>query len=269
MWGPLLLLAVLFTVNPVRLGIILLVLSRPRPMQNLLVYWIGILVVGLAYLLIPLVLLHSTPTSAALTRSFGQPTESPTVQLIVITTGALLLLIAIVLVTRSFERTPSSRAAYTRDRGQDADEPGGKFDLATLPAISRLVRPAQDTVPEKNSRIQRMLASARDAWQSGSPWISLIIGLMVLPADGVVFALALIVASGAGIAMQIGAAIVFLIVALSVEEVILVSNLVAPEKTEVVLRRLHELALAHHRKFMAAILALVGVSLIVRATGVI
>lgn len=268
MWGPLLLLALLFTVNPVRLGIILLVLSRPRPMQNLLVYWIGILVVGLAYLLIPLVVLHSTPTSAALARSFGQPTESPTVQRIVIATGVLLLLIAVVLVTRSFERTPS-RAAHTRDASHDADTSGGKFDLATLPAISRLVRPAQDTVPERNSWVQRTLANAREAWQNGSPWISLIIGLMVLPADGVVFALALIVASGAGMAMQISAAIVFLIVALSVEEVILVSNLVAPEKTEVALRRLHELALAHHRKFMAAILALVGVSLIIRAAGVI
>lgn len=269
MWGPLLLLALLFTVNPVRLGIILLVLSRPRPMQNLLVYWIGILVVGLAYLLIPLVLLHSTPTSAALTRSFGQPTESPTVQIMVITTGALLLLIAIVLVTRSFDRAPKGGTEYRRDPGQDAGASGAKFDLATLPAISRLVRPAQDTAPEENSWIQRILASARAAWQSGSPWISLVIGLMVLPADGVVFALALIVASGAGLAMQIGAAIVFLIVALSVEEIILISNLIAPEKTEVVLRRLHELALAHHRKFMAAILALVGVSLIIRAAGVI
>ncbi|WP_454231824.1 GAP family protein [Mycolicibacterium fortuitum] len=77
MWGPLLLLALLFTVNPVRLGIILLVLSRPRPMQNLLVYWIGILVVGLAYLLIPLVLLHSTPTSVCSDEKFRAADGEP------------------------------------------------------------------------------------------------------------------------------------------------------------------------------------------------
>nr|MDT0526152.1 GAP family protein [Streptomyces sp. DSM 41633] len=62
MWGSLAVLALLTTINPVRLGIIILVLSRPRPMQNLLAYWTGAVRVGLATLVIPLFVLHSTPT---------------------------------------------------------------------------------------------------------------------------------------------------------------------------------------------------------------
>ena len=41
--------ALLSGFNPVRLGITLLVISRPRPMQNLFVYWIGCLVASVLF----------------------------------------------------------------------------------------------------------------------------------------------------------------------------------------------------------------------------
>jgi hypothetical protein len=41
MWGSVLVLALLAALNPVRLGLALLVISRPRPVQNLLAYWVG------------------------------------------------------------------------------------------------------------------------------------------------------------------------------------------------------------------------------------
>ena len=264
MWGPLLALGLLLTVNPVRLGIILLVLSRPRPMQNLLVYWAGTTVVGLAYLLIPLILLHSTPTSAALVRGMGQPTTSPTVQRIVIGIGALLLVFATIMATRSLKRTGGGGGAH-----RHAHSSTRPLDPTTLPVISQLARPAKAATAEATTGTQRLLASARNAWQNGSPWISLVIGLMVMPADGVIFALALIVASGDVLGAQIGAAVVFVVVVLLVEEVILVSNLLVPEKTEAALRWLRDWAIAHHRKFMAAIFAVVGVSLIIRGIGII
>jgi hypothetical protein len=54
---------------------------------------------------------------------------------------------------------------------------------------------------------------------------------------------------------------------LTVEEIILVSNLARPAKTQQFLRRLHDWALAHRRKLMVAIFAVVGVSLMAQGMG--
>ncbi|HEX9831517.1 MAG TPA: GAP family protein, partial [Mycobacterium sp.] len=57
MWGSLLGLALLISLNPLLLGMILLVISRPRPVQNLFVYWLGAMLVNLPLFLVPLTLL--------------------------------------------------------------------------------------------------------------------------------------------------------------------------------------------------------------------
>ena len=49
-----LLLTLLVAIDPVRLGATLLMISRPRPLQNMLVYWIGAMTVGVTYMLGPL-----------------------------------------------------------------------------------------------------------------------------------------------------------------------------------------------------------------------
>jgi hypothetical protein len=60
----------------------------------------------------------------------------------------------------------------------------------------------------------------------------------------VLFALTTILASGATIGTQIGAAIVFILATLAVVELVLVSNLVTPTKTQALLRTLHDWARA-------------------------
>jgi Sap, sulfolipid-1-addressing protein len=81
-WSTVLGLALLVTVNPVRLGVILLVISRPRPVQNLFAYWVGSLMVGIPSFLVPLMVLHVTPTFASFTKDLAtraRPrTPSPT-----------------------------------------------------------------------------------------------------------------------------------------------------------------------------------------------
>ncbi|MBN7551540.1 GAP family protein, partial [Mycobacteroides abscessus subsp. abscessus] len=54
MWGLLLAMAIMFAVNPVLLAVIVLMISRPRPVQNLAAYWLGSMIVSLAGLLVPL-----------------------------------------------------------------------------------------------------------------------------------------------------------------------------------------------------------------------
>ena len=143
-------------------------------------------------------------------------------------------------------------------------------DSNTPAAISRLLGPAQDAATEGGSAIRRLATRARDAWENGSLWVAFVIGLAMGPsldAVGVLFVLAIIVASGAAIGMQVSAGIAFLVGVLAVEEIILVSNLVTPAKTQTALRRLHDWALAHRRKLLVATLAVVGVSLIAQGMG--
>jgi Sap, sulfolipid-1-addressing protein len=269
MWGSLAALALLTTINPVRLGLILLVLSRPRPMQNLLAYWTGALMVGLATLLVPLIVLHATPSSASFADNFADPTAHPVAQRSTIGLGALLLLIALVFSLYSLVRTPERSAApATADPDGTTRTSTLLLDSSVPPALRRLLHPAPEDGTEGGSKARRLLARARTAWRDGSPWISFFIGVWFLPPlDGVFFALGIVIASGASTGIQVVALVAFVIGVLTVEEIILVSNLFAPERTQAVLRRVHDWARVHRRKFVAAILTVVGLSLVARGLG--
>ncbi|WP_454792333.1 GAP family protein [Mycolicibacterium lutetiense] len=270
MWGSLLVLALLTSINPVRLGIILVVLSRLRPLRNLVAYWTGAAIIGLTTLIVPLIALHAAPTSATFLRDFANPTANPAAQRTAITIGVALLVIAVLMLARSLRRSPVPPGKPT------VADPAGPGSVSTLlldssapPAISRLLRTAAAAAAEEGeSPIRRLFGRIRVAWRDGAPWISFVIGVIVLPPlDGVVFALAIIVASGAALGVQVGAAIAFVIGVLAVEEIILISNVAAPARTQAALQRLHDWARAHHRKFAAAILAVVGISLVARGMG--
>jgi Sap, sulfolipid-1-addressing protein len=271
MWGSLLVLAFLMTIHPVRLGVTLLVISRQQPMQNLLAFWIGCVLVGLLVFIVPLMVLHVTPTFASFSKDWADPGPNSTARHIQIGMGVLGLSIAALMAVRF---APRKRA---RPRGRNWAQhqtPGDNTstlvrDSDTPAAISRLLGPAQDAAMEGGSAIRRLLTRVRDAWENGSLWVSFVIGLAVGPGLdglGVLFILSIIVASGAEIGMQVTAAIAFLLGVLAVEEIILVSNLVTPTKTQPALRRLHDWALTHRRKLLVATFAVSGISLI--ATGV-
>lgn len=275
MWASLLVLALLTTINPVRLGLVLLVLSRSRPMQSLLVYWIGAILVGLASLVIPLVLLHATPTSADFLKDFANPTQNPTAQRIAIGIGVVLLVIAALLAVRSLTDTTPHGGRHSMQRMQYLHRMAGKAATSTQvlesrvpPAIMQLLQPEQDAAGEDVPAHRRLLRSTRKAWRDGSLWISFFIGVIVVPPlDGVLFGLAIVLASGASFELQLVAVIAFMVGVLLIEETILVSNLVAPVKTQAALVRLFDWAGAHHQKFVAAILAVVGASLVIRGFG--
>ncbi len=89
MWGSVLGLGVLAALNPVRLGLALLMISRPRPAPNLLAYWIGGLTVCIPELLVPLLLLSFTPLFGSLDRGSGTPSASSTLPRIQIGLGVL------------------------------------------------------------------------------------------------------------------------------------------------------------------------------------
>jgi hypothetical protein len=268
MWSSLLALALLITLHPVRLGVILLMISRPRPMQNLFAYWAGCAIAGFYILLVPLVVLHVTPMFDSFAMNFANPTANSTIRHVEIGMGALMLVISAVLGVRFATR----QLARPRGWAHQAASSGGTstlvLDSNTPTAISLLRGATPDAATEGGSVIRRLLRRVRSAWENGSVWVAFVIGVAMGPSlDGVVFVLAIIVASGASFGVQITAAITFVIAMLTVEEIILVSNLARPAKTQQFLRRLHDWALAHRRKLMVAIFAVVGVSLMAQGMG--
>ncbi|RAV13508.1 GAP family protein [Mycolicibacterium sp. GF69] len=275
MWGTLLVLALLTTVNPIRLAIILLVLCRPRPISSLLAYWSGCVIVGLATVLVPLLVLHSIPTSESFVKQFADPTDNPTAQRIALGIGGALIAGAVLIALHSATRRRAKLPASSKVGAHQVSEPATSAEPATRerdsnipPAISRLVNSSPDSEPGSGSVIARLLGRIRNAWQNGSPWPAFVIGVIVVPPlDGLFLVLALIVASGSTLEVQLIAAVVYIIGMLTVEEIILVSNLVAPAKTEAALRRLHGWTVTHQRAIMVAFLAVVGIFLVARSIG--
>ena len=257
-WGSLLGMAILMAFNPALLALILLVISRPRPVQNLLVCWVGCLITNVPALLIPLMLLHGTP----MFRSHA-PAASSTARHVQLVMGVLVLSIAALITVRSWAR-----------RRAHVPAPGGNtstlvLDSNTPSPISSPFGHAQDAATEGASAIRRLLGRLQNAWDSGSLWVALVVGMGFLPGPPLVlFVETTIVASGAAIGTQVIAVIVFVVAMFAVFEITLVSHLAAPAQTQAVLRPLHDWALANRRQVMIGIFVMIGFLQLVRGMGI-
>lgn len=255
MWGSVLGLAFLGALNPVRLGITLLVMSRPQPVQNLFAYWIGTTLAGLPYILVPLMILHFTPIAHDL--SAPATVAGSTMRHIQIGMGVLALSIAALMSIRFLAR----QRAHQPTPGVSTSTPTLDSETSTL--ISRLLGSAQAAPSAGGSAVRRLADRARDAWENGSLWVSVVIGAGCMPSvDGVLSIVAIIVASGATVGTQVSAAIAFIVGLLAVVEIILLGSVVTPVKTEAVLRLLHDWSRANRRKILIANFAVVGVLLV-------
>jgi hypothetical protein len=254
-WSSLLGLAFLVAINPVLLAVILLMISRPRPVQNLLAYWSGGMIVYLSCLLIPLIVLHLIPAFSSFSHEMTVPatSASSTVRHIQVGMGVVMLLIAAVITVRSFAR----QRAY-------APTPGGNTPTATSP-----LGPLGDAAAEDGSAFRRLLGRLQNAWDNGSLWVAFVFGLLGLPPPFLVlFVGATIVASGAGIGTQIFAVIVFVVAVFSVIEIALLSYLLAPAKTQAKLQPLHDWALARRRQVLVAIFTVIGLFTVAKGIGI-
>ena len=119
--------------DPVRLGVILLMISRPRPVPNLLAYWVGNLTGCIPTVVVPLTLLHVTP----MFKSFAQDwATSSTGRHIQLGMGVLALSIAALMTVRSLTR-PRRRAQLPTPVGNTSTL---VLDSNTPTVISRLLR---------------------------------------------------------------------------------------------------------------------------------
>jgi len=251
-WGPLLGLAFMFAVNPVLLAVIVLMISRPRPVQNLLAYWSGSMIVNFLGLLVPLLVLHFTPALSTFSDDVSSPAQSTTARVIQISMGAIMLTFALFLAVRSVRdrvRQPVA-AGNAPPIAPDAEKP----DTITSPFGKR-----QDDDTEGGSILKRLVRRLQVAWDDGALWVSFVFGIGGFPPPMLVFiVVTTIVSSGAAIGTQFIAVVVFVIAMFVVIEITLVSYLIAPEKTLAFLRPLHDWALAHRRHVLITIFIVVG-----------
>jgi hypothetical protein len=263
-WGTVLGLACLLAINPVLLAVILVVISRPRPLQNLAVCWAGCLLTNVPFVLVPLLVMHVVPAFRSTAHNLATAAPNSTGRHVQLGMGVLVLSISALIAVRARQRQRKRVPAPVGNSSTlvlDSDTPaadsptqGGEDDAST----------------KRDSAIRRLSNRLNSSWESGSLWVSLVAGMTFLPGPAMVLLVdTSIAASGAAIATQVVAAFVFVLVMLAVFELTLVSYLVTPEKTEAVLRPLHEWALAYRSQVVAGILAVAGLSLVARGFGII
>lgn len=250
--------------DPVRLGLTLLVISRPRPIQNLLAYLVGNLTACIPILVVPLMVLNAIPTFRSFAHNLANPATvaGSTVGYIQIGVGVLALsTVALMIVRFRVRRRPqlATPGGTTSTLAPDSNTPH---------PISPLWSRAQDAPTEDASAIRRLLGRAHNAWENGSLWVAVVLGLGTGPAPGgVLYILAIIAASGAAIATQVSSAIALIVGTFAVVEITLASYLAMPAKTQAVVRLLHDWALAHRRKVLVTLFAVVGVALVAQGVG--
>ena len=241
-WGAVLVMALAAMADPLRIGITILVISRPRPMLQLLAFWLGGLAMGFGVGLSVLLLLHDLALDFI--KDLESTTATSTVGLVEVTIGVLALLLAAMIGMRF----PSRRRA----------------GVAVPPGVETQTPAVVASAPGAWSRLT---TRAGVAMQGGSLWVAFVAGAWLATPLQFVAALAAILASGASAGTQVVALVVYHVVALAFAEIPLVSALVAPDRTQAVMLRVHDWVLPRRRQLIAVIIAVVAALLVVNGIG--
>jgi hypothetical protein len=227
MWTTVIILALALNLEPNRLGIIGLLLLRPDPIRQLLVFlcssYLWNFGVGLIILFVINrgALLHGASSSAVMQ----------------IGVGALALIVAAVLFTNI--SMPGSKAR--------ASSPAGRSDDSTAVPSSGL--PLVDNFTKRFGKLM----------QGGSLWFAAALGVgIALPSVDYVAMLLLIAASGEPPKVQVAALFTFMTVANTILLIPMIGYVAAKEKTIRILENLRSWVLARSRRDYAVLLAIAG-----------
>jgi hypothetical protein len=241
MWATVLVMALWASIDPARLGIGVLLISRPRPVHNLFAYWLGGMTVGIGASLVVLILPYVPPTIM----------EHVTSAIAIFTAGYTRIVLGVLMLV----------IAAAMSAGFPARQ-HGKVPMPCGALSGPVLEPATPTA------FSRLTSRAHDAWESGDPRVAYVAGLgsVIGPVEYLVVLTAL-VSSGAAIGTRLSAVIIFTVVVLAAFEVALVSYLVMPAKTQAGMVLLQKWLYAHRRRIAAAITAVIGVLLVTAGMG--
>jgi hypothetical protein len=247
MWRTVLILALVTSADPMRLGITAILVARPRPILNLLAFWLGGMAAGVVAGVTALLTLRDVLPRAIhqITATISGFTPGP----VKISLGVLALLIA----GRMSLRFLASRASPI------------PVTLPSVPSASPLATVSQAA---PSNFITRLYADFLRALGSGHPSLAFVAGLgSATPPVEYLVALAAVLASGAAASAQVGAIVTFTVVVLAVVEIPLISFLAKPAKTEAVVLQLQSWLKSHRRILGALGLAAGGMSMLVSGVG--
>jgi hypothetical protein len=173
----------------------------------------------------------------------------PTVQLLAFLSGGFAMGTAVGLVVLFVLRHRLSGAAhFTLPKVQ-----------IVIGVLALLVATAVVATPSPPRGVETLFTRARHLVDGSSLWVAGAAGLgIALPSLDYLAVLAVILASGAAPATQVGALLTFNVVAFMLVEIPLVAYLAAPDKTRALMAALHNWIRSHRRRNVAVVLAAVG-----------
>jgi hypothetical protein len=240
MCGAVIVLSLLAAIDPVRIGITALLISRPRPMLNLLAFWLGGIATGIGAAFAVLLFLRDFTLSVM--RAVVSATSSPIVAYVQVAVGVLAVSFAALLVARFWAR-------------QRAPVPVTANDSAVL-----LLKP---NTPLASSRL-----SIRGLLEGGSWVVACVAGVaLATPPVEYMAAILAIVASEPATPAQVGAALMFTVVAFTVVEVPLITYLTAPAQTLAVVQRINDWISERRQAIPGLVVGALGFLLLVSGTG--
>ena len=238
-WGTVLLMAVVAGVDPARIGAVAYILTRRSPMRLLVAYYVGGFGVSLIIGGVAVFLLRT----ADIGKSSSVPPE------IEIAVGVLALVVAVLVGT--------GVAARARDRAQERRHAAGGGS-ETEPEAGR-----EPSGVEKLPGFEKLPQHVKDALRTESPWIAWIAGVAIgMPTAYYLAAIAAILKSGVGTGGQIGALLVFNVIAFMAVEIPLVSFLFAPDATRTRVDQLYQWVTTHQRVVITTLAGIVGIYLL-------
>ncbi|MGO9251892.1 MAG: GAP family protein [Mycobacterium sp.] len=134
----------------------------------------------------------------------------------------------------------------------------GVLALVAAAALAVKASAGRPAGSERLSTWTRRLLTGRSLWVAGVAGLGI-----ALPSVDYLAALAVILASGAAATEQVGALLMFHVVAFALVEIPLLAYALAPRRTRSAMAALHEWIRARQRLEVAALLAVVGAALLV------
>ena len=247
MWTMVLFIGFGMAIDPVRLGMAVVLLSRRRPMVNLLAFWVGGMATAVAVGIAVLALLRDVALVAI--RHANSLINDVRSEVTVLAGGRLQITIGVIMLLLAARMVARERARIGRPVPVEVGGGGSALALEERPP----------------SPFARLGARTQEMLNCDVVWPALVVGAGASfpPFEGVVI-LTIIMASRAELTTQLTAFIVFTILVLAVIEIPLVAYLAMPQRTEAVMLQVQNWVQGHRRQISLAILVGVGVIFVIQ-----
>ena len=250
LWSTVLFMGFGLAIDPLRLGFVVAVLSRRRPLLNLLAYWLGGMAAGIGVGIAVLILMRKVALKATQSAISTLADVRSTVGIFTggrlqISLGVVALLFVVGLSV--WGRLRAARPARVSGHGDES---------------------AVAVEPRRPTLITRLGALTQNILERDLILSSFVFGLgSASPPVETLVLLTIIMASGAALGTQFGAFVVYTVIVLAVIEIPLICYLAVPEKTQAVMLRVQNAVRIHRRRIFQTTITIAGVVLLIQGIG--